>query len=341
MSVERISVSKAKSDPMPSRRVSSSSYVNERMDTLDRRLRTSRLIRDYVRNISPCISVKNDELVLVDKTTNAELVYLYDPIGSRSQNGYVYANTGVGLYGRKLVFSTKITPNLQEEEIYHLLTMSRLAENGISPNMPITYKVLNCEMKYPRLSIRASHIVENGEYFVIINELADGDLNAFLKLAYTDEECESVLCQALLAIATFHTYTKHVHNDTSTANFLFHKIKKGGYWWYKYRDIDIYVPNTGYLVVLWDPGVTVKIVENPNPLFTTSRDFTYLLKTLQDKRRKFPIKESVISKFEKFTELFPFLEQQVQNTTLTSIIFDKKRLPRNSKLINTNSPYIL
>jgi hypothetical protein len=70
--------------------------------------------------------------------------------------------------------------------------------------------------------------------------------------------------QLLLSIQTFHNMG-YTHNDTHLGNFLIHKIKPGGYWHYKYKPpqihkdiIDIYVPNTGYLLVLWDPGIATK-----------------------------------------------------------------------------------
>jgi hypothetical protein len=54
----------------------------------------------------------------------------------------------------------------------------------------------------------------------------------------------------------FSNYTNSIHNDCHSGNFLFHKIKPGGYFHYNIFGIDYYLENLGYLWVIWDFGLT-------------------------------------------------------------------------------------
>ena len=58
------------------------------------------------------------------------------------------------------------------------------------------------------------------------------------------------------------------HNDCHWGNFLYHKIKPGGYIHYKIFDKDIYLKNYGYLWIIWDYGITSSLI---NPLIDYTR----------------------------------------------------------------------
>lgn len=45
------------------------------------------------------------------------------------------------------------------------------------------------------------------------------------------------------------------HNDLHAGNVLVHKIKPGGYFLYKINNKNYYVPNLGYVFLLWDFGM--------------------------------------------------------------------------------------
>ncbi len=63
--------------------------------------------------------------------------------------------------------------------------------------------------------------------------------------------------QLIFSLRAFHNLG-YVHNDAHLGNYLYHKITPGGFWQYQYKNTVIYVPNTGYLMVLWDPGLANK-----------------------------------------------------------------------------------
>lgn len=263
-----------------------------KVDNIDTRIHNLKVMRKYLSVISPCIvssSLTSHMLALVkkDKGRFRDIIYFNKQIGSDSSYGVAYLNTGVD-EGSKLVFSTKITTEDNKNEIVLLEKMSYAVQNRETPNFPIIYKVLHCknvkENKHKSyIEINGiNDIIKNSRYYVILNELATGDLNNFLESSsHTNIEYESVLFQVLISLRTFHIHTNHIHDDAHAGNFLYHTIEKGGYWHYKYKDTDIYVPNVGYLVVIWDPGLAHKMVSNTEYLpYTDYYRFYAVLKSL-------------------------------------------------------------
>jgi len=242
------------------------------VDTIDTRIHNFKIMKKYLSMISPCIvtsKLTSHILALVkkDKGRFEDVIYFNKQIGSDSEFGVAYLNTGVG-EGSRLVFSTKITTEKHKNEIVLLEKMSYAVQHHITPNFPIIYKVLHCKDVKEKQKQNQSDIdingiddiIKNTKYYVILNELANGDLNNFLEKKNISEiEYESVLFQVLISLRAFHIHTDHIHNDAHMGNFLYHEIEKGGYWHYKYNNTNIYVPNTGYLVVIWDPGLAHKI----------------------------------------------------------------------------------
>lgn len=246
--------------------------ILNRMDTIENRIKFAGIVRKYTENIESCIKMTPaGSLVLMEKSNKGVIkeILNYDKrIGSDSVYGIAYSNMGKKML-RKVAFASKIMPatarglTTPKKEIELLRRMSELVERNITPHMPITYKVVKCTkpMTITTANTKNVHnIIKDGNYFIVINELASSDLSNFLKKTYSDAVYESVLMQAIIAVRTFHLYTNHAHADTHWGNFLIHEIKPGGYWHYKLKGTyDVYVPNNGYLVVLWDPGLAVPI----------------------------------------------------------------------------------
>ena len=53
----------------------------------------------------------------------------------------------------------------------------------------------------------------------------------------------------------FHKYINAFHNDAHAGNFLYHRIKPGGYFHYNIYGQDFYLENIGFLWVIWDFGL--------------------------------------------------------------------------------------
>ena len=333
-------------------------YTLGKMDNIETRVHNLKVMRKYISMISPCIvssTLTSHMLSLVkkDKGRFTDIIYFNKRIGSDSSYGVAYLNTGVG-EGRKLVFSTKIMMDKYKTEIDLLEKMSYAVQNHITPNFPIIYKVLHCTtVKEKKNNLYDSYnannlndIIKNNKYYVILNELANGDLFNFLKnVKHSSIEYESILIQALISLHTFHIQTNYIHNDSHFGNFLYHKIKKGGYWHYKYKNTDIYVPNTGYLLVLWDPGLAHKIIQGTEymPYTDYYRLFSILKSYIDEGKIDLPqdiyiqLKLLIQYVLDKSSDINSIMKYFEKKPTFQHILYT---LPLNETIIN-KKPYFL
>ena len=223
-------------------------------DTSAIRINFLKIMTKYLKNVSSCIEIcDDDKLCIKDKKGNT-LIFFDRRIGSESVYGMAYLNLGVG-FAKMLKFSCKVmkasVPG-NKKEIEVLQAMSNLVINNISPNMPLIYKSMTCKKLCDNPECPA--IIKNKSYFVVINELANYDLITWFKSSYPDHVYESIFMQILFAIYSFHTLG-YSHNDCHLGNFLVHNITPGGCWRYKFGKHNVYVPNHGYQLVMWDPGL--------------------------------------------------------------------------------------
>jgi predicted unusual protein kinase regulating ubiquinone biosynthesis (AarF/ABC1/UbiB family) len=98
------------------------------------------------------------------------------------------------------------------------------------------------------------YITNKTKLYIQINELASGDLSNLLSSSDKRDEL-NIIAQTLISIMFFHNLTNSFHNDAHTGNFLYHKIKPGGYFHYNIYGKDYYLENQGYLWVIWDFGI--------------------------------------------------------------------------------------
>lgn len=343
--------------------------VLNRMDTIENRIKFSKIVKEYTKNIETCLTkstTTGNLLTLVEKTGNdiiRELTQYDKRIGSESAYGIAYSNVGQKLM-KMITFSSKIMIAKDSSlEIELLQKMSELVEHKKTPHMPIIYRILKCEKRYDDImkerriyEYEAPHrLILNGSYYIVMNELADYDLGHFFKNAHTNGIYESVLMQVFIAIHTFHKYTKYLHSDTHWGNFLIHKIKEGGYWNYKINDIDLYLPNLGYLVVLWDPGLAKSIKSYNKPI----RDFSSIYNFIVYKREVFivnnlpVIPEDILQAFGKMNEIMSndkdsinaftnfFTKISSDDTHLfNTILINPTPLEKPKDIINSD-PYLL
>jgi len=66
---------------------------------------------------------------------------------------------------------------------------------------------------------------------------------------------QNAFVQIYLSLFFFYQETKCFHMDSHWGNFLYHKIKPGGYFHYKIFGKDYYLENLGFLWVVWDFGL--------------------------------------------------------------------------------------
>ena len=173
-----------------------------------------------------------------------------------------------------LYFSSKITLTLPFDiESVIMKKLSNVVENDKFPNFSIMYASLKCKCNGIcdkrvnnklfglETSILGSRNGPLEKYTVLISELAKCDLSKLLHdttLKISQSEFESLIMQLFFATFKFHTLN-YEHCDLHLGNILIHEIEKGGFWHYKINKLDVYVPNLGLFLVLWDFGACKEI----------------------------------------------------------------------------------
>jgi hypothetical protein len=195
------------------------------------------------------VPIENNNKHMYD-IANAKLT-LKKQIGTDSKYGVVYLTQDKTK--KKLV--TKLTPiNFRNNfEINISKKLANFVLKDLTPHFLLIYKVLACFIKNEDVP----NIIKNDYYYMSINELADGDFYNFLDKNYDDYELiNNALQQVLLCVLSFHYFSGGLyHRDCHGGNFLFHKIKPGGYFKYEIFGKTIYVKNLGFLWMIWDFGL--------------------------------------------------------------------------------------
>lgn len=125
---------------------------------------------------------------------------------------------------------------------YDILKKStELNLNKTTQNLPIIYDYNICK-------------TENT--ILLYNELATGSFLDWCYESHTEDEWKSFLFQFWVGIYTLQKYLRLVHNDLRLGNVLYHKIEKkeNEYWKYSIDGTDYYIPNEGYVFIIWDFG---------------------------------------------------------------------------------------
>jgi len=230
----------------------------ERFGSLKARVLFAKIVRKALEGVNPCLHQLDSARQLGLVNSRGEAVVRFGKAIGSGLYGDAFINTGAKGIARLLKFSAKVTNVLQDGRV--LSKMSELAERGICQNMPITYNVLDCRRTCT--FEKCPDAARNPHHNIILNELADGDLFDLFETQLNQVQYESIIMQICLALHAFHGLG-YSHNDTHLGNFLYHKVKPGGYWRYNVRvegkSVPVFVPNRGHLVVLWDPGMAADI----------------------------------------------------------------------------------
>ena len=219
-------------------------------------------------------------------------IILKTQIGSESNNGIVYLSSFRDKNKKLFKYAAKISlynfDSYKESKTLEILTEAVL--NNTCPHFPILYGFVVCnsfkdfstssfvesdksnnktsykhnvkDLKlYPKL------VADNykSQFCCFINELANGDLIKFIDIHYNNEKLlKNALVQIYLSLMFFYKEIKMFHNDAHWGNFLFHKIKPGGYFFYSILGSNYYVENLGYLWVIWDVERMIKFNNTEN-----------------------------------------------------------------------------
>jgi len=185
---------------------------------------------------------------------NNNKIFLKENIGAKSKYGLIFLTSTN--FSKNIAYATKI---MVEDEYNHteLILSKKLSDitfNDLNPHFLLVYKYFICNNKDKDNKLPL--LIRNYNYYISINELADGNLKDFLISTNNPELILNTYQQILLSILSFHYHTGGVyHRDCHYKNFLYHKIKKGGYFHYKIFNKDIYIENKGYIWMIWDFGL--------------------------------------------------------------------------------------
>ena len=176
------------------------------------------------------------------------------------------------------------------KELYILKMIYNLIKNHNCPNVPIIYMYFICKncckddylnpniiKYYNDITIRRDlekskketeicNILKRMEKkkgfgtssLCILNELCDSSLKDILSTNsienITDNMFYSFIFQIISGIFSIHKLCNICHFDLHGGNILISKIEANGYWLYSINNNDYYIPNTGYILKIWDFG---------------------------------------------------------------------------------------
>jgi hypothetical protein len=146
-------------------------------------------------------------------------------------------------------------------EIKFLTWCNQLLGAGVCPNFPLTFTVFKCSKCLFEKEDRNDNTCA-----IVLCELAEGTLKDILKSkTYTSmKEHESILFskiflfQILVGISVFQRKLQAIHFDLHYNNILYYQTGiKTGYSKYTIDSIDYYLPNNGYIFMLFDFGQSI------------------------------------------------------------------------------------
>ena len=256
-------------------------YINRITANIIDRVNYFTIMKKYLLSIKEennCLRLYN-----IDAKTNRPIyrignkIILDKQIGTKSVYGVVFlshfkSNIKYGTRFDKLnKFAVKITDQSKDnhKEIKILETLTKAVIELKCPHFPISYGSLRCNNLRAKSNnpddysiVKDKHknklyfpeiINKNKSILIQLNELASGDLHSLL-LQPVKSDFLNIITQVYLSMMFFYYYTNSYHNDTHFGNFLYHKIKPGGYFHYNIYGKDYYLENIGYLWVVWDFG---------------------------------------------------------------------------------------
>jgi hypothetical protein len=351
------------------------SYIKRISANIIDRVNYFKIMEKYLLSIKEtknCLRLYN-----IDSKTNKPIyrvgtkIILDKQIGSESVYGIVFlshfkSNVKYGTKFDKLnKFAVKITNQTKsnKNEILILAKLTEEVKNLKCPHFPISYGSLRCNNsrvksnnsddysivkdKHKNKKLFPKLINDNKSLLIQLNELASGDLQNNL-IYDKNTDIFNTITQLLLSIMFFQDRMQSYHRDTHGGNFLYHKIKPGGYFHYNIYGKDFYLENKGYLWVIWDFGLAKKFNEtnisinyDHNLMIESVDYYIYNFNLLPSK--EYILIELLIDLIGKYNNIKNInLSEKFNNEILDFLITNVSSFTtiKPSKIIN-NTPYII
>ena len=198
-----------------------------------------------LQRLPECFTFTQDGLLLL-----GDLQLAPERLGSDSAVGVVYRST---IDGQVTVFDTiasKIVPNTEaaQKELRIMQLCTEAVMQKTCQHLPILYGHRACMQ-----ACQGARCLKQMQvpYLAMFNELAAGDLAAFLRSRPSEAACHSAVMQCVIAAMSLHSLGV-VHEDGHFANFLYHTVPSRGSWSYRLGNTKFSVPNCGQLFVIFD-----------------------------------------------------------------------------------------
>jgi hypothetical protein len=271
-------IKKARKSIIPfANRISADIYHrNKYLMLMRRELKNRRVgcMRVYKKNLDKTFSYRIGNRIILKKRIGTDSVY-----------GIVYLSEFREKEKKVFTFASKVYEYVEKKakmELELLTNMTNLVRMDMCPHFPILYGYVMCEKisNFDKDSFVKSNpkdksfsknlrnypdlikINKDKKIITTFNELANGDLWNFLKVYGTNTKLLiNAIIQKLLSIMFFNYYTSRIHSDCHPGNFLYHKIKPGGYFHYNLFGEDYYLENLGILWVIWDFDLSKTLIE--------------------------------------------------------------------------------
>lgn len=268
---------------------------------------------------------------------NNGLIILKKRIGSKSKYGVIYLSINKSTNKK---FATKLTimDNYNYNEIIIATRLSKISLINLSPHFLFVYKSFFCINNFTDNKIPS--IIKKNNYYISVNELINGNLKQFFDLNLNYEYILNAFQQILISILSFHYFTNGTyHRDCHFKNFLYIKIKAGGYFHYRLFGNNYYIKNMGYLWLIWDFG----LAEN-DIIYKLQRikDYFRIIVFFELNKKFLDIVNKILS-YESNYQLYfgssdkKFFEECVFKNNLLLTLED---ISKSSKIIN-KKPYII
>ena len=172
---------------------------------------------------------------------------------SQKEKWLSYCSTNPSLH-----FILKLQPKQDSyNEEYFLCLLSKMVREHICLNFPAFYRRFSCnDCKSERV-----HIHKNCE--IILSEYINGGTLRSFFINLLNEKNEHILsiitsiCMQIIFAIYVLSINGIYHNDLHWNNILIKKIKPGGHFEYKINDKSYFIPNYGYVAIVWDFGYSI------------------------------------------------------------------------------------
>ncbi len=292
-------------------------------------------------------------------------IILKKQIGSSSAHGTVYLSSFRDKNKVLFKYAVKTIPitykTMIEVRIIEVLNNAVLKNS--CPHFPLSYGNVKClQDDLMTSSFKKSDGYDSGlklvnkfhmteDYLVYLTELAYGDLKTFLKSTDTYDNRANLgnaLAQIFISLMFYYKEVGSYHCDAHNGNFLYHRIKPGGYFHYLIFGKNYFVPNLGYLWIIWDYEQSVSLTakfSNHDVKLRVGYDFKTILNYfnyLTNKDDIYIIKEKIYNPLYDIPydkkALFNYIELILN--CLCELNYIERQIPFSSDVINKR-PYII